>query len=40
MFRNRKVYITELDVLKDWSLLIGTYKKDLGFIGFFDSLSK
>ena len=34
------VYKTELDVLKDWSLLIGAYKKDLGFIGFFESLSR
>ena len=34
------VYRTELEVLKDWSLLIGTYKKDMGFIGFFESLSK
>lgn len=39
-YRNRMVYITELEVLKDWSLLIGTYKKDLGFIGFFESLAK
>jgi len=34
------VYITELEILKDWSLLIGTFKKDLGFIGFFESLAK
>ena len=34
------VYRTELDVLKDWALLIGTYKKDLGFIGFFESLGR
>ena len=39
-FRNRMVYSNELEVLKDWCLLIGTYKKDLGFIGFFESLSK
>jgi len=28
-----------LRILEDWGRLLGLYKKDLGFIGFFESLS-
>lgn len=26
-------------MLEDWARLLGSYKKDLGFVGFFESLS-
>ena len=28
-----------MTVIQDWARLIGIYKKDLGFIGFFESIS-
>ena len=31
--------LRELQTLEDWARLIGTYKKDMGFVGFFESLS-
>ena len=39
-FENRAIYIKELQSLQDWAELTGTYKKDLGCIGIFDSISK
>lgn len=39
-YENRNAFINELTTLEDWSYLIATYKKDLGFVGFFESLSK
>ena len=39
-YENKTAYLAELLVLEDWSHLISTYKKELGFVGFFESLSK
>ena len=39
-YENRTAYLTELMVLDDWACFLGTYKHKLGFIGFWESMSK
>jgi len=38
-FQNRTVYYNELMVLSDWARLAGHFKSELGFIGWFESVS-
>jgi len=35
-FYQRDIYLNELNTLEHWARLIGTYKGNLGFIGYFD----
>ena len=39
-YENRESFQLELNALDDWARLIGIYKKDLGFIGFWENISK
>ena len=39
-YENRTAYLNELMVLDDWACFLGIYKHKLGFIGFFESISK
>ena len=39
-YENRESFLLELNALDDWARLIGLYKKDLGFFGFWENISK